>query len=85
VRVTEQRPGKRFLVVKCALAAFRYLVTSLVALLLALPLMLLMVEVGAAIGTALEHARGDMPGFGDFGGSVRSQRASDAVFMEGGS
>ena len=58
----KQRSRRRFSVVKYALAAFRYLVTSFVALLL----VLLLVEVGAAIGTALEHAHADIPSSGDF-------------------
>ena len=82
----KQRADRGISVVKYALAACRYLVTSFVALLLALLLMLLIVEVGAAIGTALEHTDGDIPAFGDFGGSVRTQCASEAVFVvEGGS
>ncbi len=58
VCVINQRPCRRFSVVKYALAAFRYLVTGFVALLLVLLLVLLIVELGAAIGAALEH---DMP------------------------
>ena len=46
VCVTKQRPCRRFSVVTYALAAFRYLATGIVALLL----VLLIVELGAAIG-----------------------------------
>ena len=49
---------RTFSVVKYASAAFRYLVTGIVALVLALFLVLLIVEPGAAIGAAFEH---DMP------------------------
>jgi hypothetical protein len=58
VHVVKQRGGRRFSVVKHALAALCYLVTGSVALVLALLLVLLIVELGAAIGAALEH---DMP------------------------
>ena len=58
VSVIHQRPCERFSVVKYASAAFRYLVTGIVALLLALLLVLLIVELGALIGAAIEH---DMP------------------------
>jgi uncharacterized membrane protein len=85
VCVINQRPCRGFSVVKYASAAFRYLVTGIVALVLALLMVLLIVEVGAAIGTALEHAHGDIPASSDFGGSVMAQRASEAVFVEGGS
>ena len=47
---------------KCVLAAFRYLVTGIVALLL----VLLLVELGAAIGAALEHGQEDLPTSGSF-------------------
>ncbi len=82
----KQRPGRRFSVVKYALAAFRYLVTGFVALLLALVLILLLVEAGAAIGAVLEHAHEDVPTSGSCGGSVTgaSAQAKD-VFVEGGS
>jgi hypothetical protein len=53
VRVIKQRLCRRFSVVKYALAAFRYLVTGFVALLL----VLLLVEVGAAIGASSTPAR----------------------------
>ena len=58
VFVINQRPCGRFSIVKYASAAFRYLVTGIVALVLALLLVLLIVELGAAISAALEH---DMP------------------------
>ena len=48
------RPWTRFSVVKYALAAFRYLMTGIVALVLALLLVLLTAELGAAIDAALE-------------------------------
>jgi hypothetical protein len=44
--VINQRPCGRFSVVKYALAAFRYLVTGIVALVLALLLVMLIVELG---------------------------------------
>ena len=44
------------------LAAFRYLVTGIVALLL----VLLLVELGAAIGAPLEHGQEDLPASGNF-------------------
>jgi hypothetical protein len=46
VCVINQRPCGRFSVVKYALAAFRYLVTGIVALVLALLLVVLIVELG---------------------------------------
>ena len=55
VFVIEQRLMSGSRVVKYALAAFRYLVTGSVAILLALLLALLIVELGAVIGAALEH------------------------------
>ena len=51
---------------KCVLAAFRYLVTGIVALLL----VLLLVELGAAIGAAVERGQEDLPVSGNFRGSV---------------
>jgi len=54
VSVIHRRPCEQFSVVKYASAVFRYLVTGIVALLL----VLLIVELGAAISAALEH---DMP------------------------
>ena len=58
VCVINQRRCGRFSVVKYASAASRYLVTGIVALVLALLLVLLIVELGAAICGALER---DMP------------------------
>jgi hypothetical protein len=51
--VIKQRLCRRFSVVKYALAVFRYLATGFVALLL----VLLLVEVGAAIGASSTPAR----------------------------
>lgn len=53
--VIKQRFMSGSRVVNYALAAFRYLVTGIVAMLLALLLVLLIVEVGAVIGGALDH------------------------------
>jgi hypothetical protein len=58
VCVINQQPRGRFSVVKYASAAFRYLVTGIVALVLALLLVLLIVELGATTRAALER---DMP------------------------
>ena len=55
VRVIEQGFMSGSRVVKYALAAFRYLLTGIVATLLALFLVLLIVELGAVIGAVLEH------------------------------
>jgi hypothetical protein len=86
VQVIKRRPGRRFSVVKYALAAFRYLVTGFVALLLALVLILLLVEAAAAIGAALEHAHEDVPASGNCGGSVAgASPQTRAVFFGGGS
>lgn len=64
VCVIKQRPCRRFSVVTYALAAFRYLATGIVALPLALLLVLLIVELGAAIGAVPEQ---DIPTFGSRG------------------
>jgi hypothetical protein len=64
---------------------FRFLVTGVVALLSALLLVLLLVEVAAAIGATLEQAHEDIPASGNFGGSVPVTSAREAVFVEGGS
>jgi hypothetical protein len=77
VRVIKQRLCRRFSVVKYALAVFRYLATGFVALLL----VLLLVEVGAAIGAALEHAREDVPASDNFGGSVTGTSAQGKRFL----
>jgi hypothetical protein len=75
VCVIEQRLMSGSRVVKYALAAFRYLVTGIVATLLALLLVLLIVELGAVIGAAFEH---DMFASCNCGGSVMC--ASPQVF-----
>jgi hypothetical protein len=68
--------------VKCASAAFRYLVTGIVALVLALLLVLLIVEVGAAIGTAIER---DVPGSTIAEDLLGAQTVAKGVSLEGGS
>ena len=66
-------------ITKCLLAAFRYLVTGIVALLL----VLLLVELGAAIGSAVERPGG----FARFRQFLRichgHKPASDSGFVEG--
>ena len=81
VRVIEQRrlmSGSR--VVKYALAAFRYLVTGILAMVLALLLVLMIVELGAVIGTALDD---DMLASRNSGGSVMCASLQAKPFCEG--
>jgi uncharacterized membrane protein affecting hemolysin expression len=73
-----QRPCGRSTVVKHASAAFRYVVTGIVALVLALLLALLIVELGAAIGAALEH---DMPASTIAEDLLRAQARSEKEFL----
>ena len=80
VFVIEQRLMSGSRVVKYALAAFRYLVTGSVAILLALLLALLIVELGAVIGAALEH---DMLASRNCGGSVMCVSPRGKAFFEG--
>jgi hypothetical protein len=79
-RVIDQRPCGRFSAVKYASAAFRYLVTGIVALVLALLLVLLIVELGAAISTALEQ---DMPASIIPADSLKAQARSERSFFGG--
>jgi hypothetical protein len=75
-----------FSVVTYSLAAFRYLMTGIVAFLLALLLVLLIAELGAVIGAALEHVHENAPATGNFGGCVMGVSAqAKEVFVEGGS
>lgn len=69
----KQRRFGRFSLVKYALAGFRYLVTSIVALLLALLLVLMIVELGAAIDAAINN-----------GSVTDASPQAEAVFLEGG-
>jgi hypothetical protein len=70
-------------VVKYALAAFRYLVTGIVALPLALLLGLLIVELGAVISAVVDH---DMRTSSNCGGSVTgASQQANTVFLAGGS
>lgn len=80
VRVIEQRLMSGSRVVKYALAAFRYLVTGILAMVLALLLVLMIVELGAVIGTALEH---DMLASRNCGGSVICASLQAKPFFEG--
>jgi len=61
-----------------ALAAFRYLATGIVALLL----VLLIVELGAAIGAVPEQ---DIPTSGSRGAVIGTSPEAKAFFLEGGS
>lgn len=76
----EQRLMRGSRVAKYALAAFRYLVTGIVAMILALLLALLIVELGAVIGAAFEH---DMLASRNCGGSVMRASAQAKAFFEG--
>ena len=69
-------------VVKYALAAFRYLMTGIVALFLALLLGLLIVELGAVISAVVDH---DMRTSSNCGGSVTgaSQQANTGCLVGG--
>lgn len=80
VRVIKQRLRSGSRVVKYALAAFRYLVTGIVAMLLALLLVLLIVELGAVIGAAFEH---DMLASRNCGGSVMCASPQAKAFFQG--
>jgi type IV secretory pathway VirB3-like protein len=80
VCVINQRACGRFSVVTYASAAFRYLVTAIVALVLALLMVLLIVEFGAAIGAALEH---DMPASIIAEELLRAQARSERRFFGG--
>ena len=80
VCVIEQRLMSGSRMVKYALAAFRYLVTGIVAMLLALLLVLLIVELGAVIGAALED---DMLASRNCGGSVVCASPQAKAFFEG--
>jgi hypothetical protein len=79
-RVINQRPCGRFSVLTYASAAFRYLVTGIVALALALLLVLLSVELGAAICVALED---DMPASTIAEDLLRAQARSERGFFGG--
>ena len=81
VCVIKQRSCRRFSVVTYALAAFRYLATGIVALLLAL-LLVLIVELGAAIGAVPEQ---DIPTSGNRGAVIGASPEAKAFFLEGGS
>jgi len=84
--VIKQRACGGFSVVTYSLAAFRYLMTGIVALLLALLLVLLIAELGAVIGAALEHVHENAPATGNFGGCVTGASAqAKELFVEGGS
>src|SRR6266436_5604780 len=74
VCVTKQRPCRRFSVVTYALAAFRYLATGIVALLL----VLLIVELGAAIGAVPEQ---DIPTSGNRGAVIGTSPEAKAFFF----
>ena len=76
VCVTKQRPCRRFSVVTYALAAFRYLATGIVALLL----VLLIVELGAAIGAVPEQ---DIPTSGNRGAVIGTSPEAKAFFFGG--
>jgi hypothetical protein len=70
-------------VVKYALAAFRYLVTGIVALSLALLLGLLIVELGAVLSAVVDHEMRTSSNCGEF---VRgASRQANTVFLVGGS
>ena len=79
VFVIEQRLMSGSRVVKYALAAFRYLVTGIVAMPFALLLVLLIVELGAVISTALEH---DMRSSSNSGRSVMCASPQVKEFFE---
>ena len=66
--------------VKYALGAFRYLVTGVVAMLLALFLVLVMVELGAVIAAALDR---DMRASSSSGRSVLRASPKAKAFFEG--
>jgi hypothetical protein len=86
VHVIKRRAGRGFSVVQYVLAALRYLLTGFVALLLALVLILLLVEAGAAIGAGLEHVYEDVPASGNCGAAVTgASPQTRAAFLEGGS
>ena len=68
------------------LVALRYVVTGIVAPLLALLLVLLLVEFGAAIDAALGHVQKRAPASGNFGGSVTgASPQAKPISLEGGS
>ena len=68
-----------------ALVALRYVATGIVAPLLWLLLVLLLVELGAAIDAALGHVQEEAPASGNCGGSVTgASPQAKAVFVEGG-
>ena len=79
--VTKQLPYRRFSVVTYALAAFRYLATGIVALLLALLLVLLIVELGAVIGAVPEQ---DIPTSGTRGAVVGASPEAKPFFWRAG-
>ena len=74
VCVIKQRSCRRFSVVTYALAAFRYLATGIVALLL----VLLIVELGAAIGAVPEQ---DIPTSGNRGAVIGTSPEAKAFFF----
>jgi hypothetical protein len=80
VRVIEQRLMSGSRVVKHALVTFRYLVTGIVAMPLALLLVLLIAELGAVISAALEQ---DMLASRNCGGSVMRASPEAKAFFEG--
>ena len=79
--VIKLRPCRRFSVVTNALAAFRYLATGFVALLLALLLILVIVELGAAIGVVPEQ---DIPTSGSRGAVIGASPEAKAFFWRAG-
>jgi hypothetical protein len=79
--VIKQRPCRRFSVLTYALAAFRYLATDIVALLLALLLVLLIVALGAAIGAVPEQ---DISTSGDRGAVIGLSPEAKAFFWRAG-
>jgi hypothetical protein len=70
-------------VVKYALAAFRYLVTGIVALSLALLLGLLIVELGAVLSAVVDHEMRTSSNCGEF--VTGASRQANTVFLVGGS
>jgi|SRR4029077_16069293 hypothetical protein len=83
--VIKQRVYGGFSVVTYSLAAFRYLMTGIVALLLALLLVLLIAELGAVIGAALEHVHENSHATRNFGGCVTgaSAQAEEVLWRAG--
>ena len=78
VSVIKQRPCRRFSVKTYALAAFRYLATGIVAMLLVLRI----VKLGAAIGAVPEQ---DIPTSGSRRAVIGASPEAKSVFFEGGS